>query len=481
MSTGRSFPKAALLVAALAGLPGAARAQSQPPADGQAQPAPVQAPAAAPAPEKAPAPAPAPEKAPAPAPAQAQPLAPTPPPPSPLAVKPLPVQLRFYGFLNGEVERVAASGGATPFATRNRVTDGNSRLGAIVIYDVAPRTRAIAQLEGQLFFDQGGTNDQGAQALVTSRNSFVGVEHDWVGRVFAGNVDSAYRSLIGSGSAMGGNLGLSVTGLDLWNNTSAQMTGNFYSPFSRGEARYKSSVHWLSPDWAVAPEWVRVRLAGSYAFDEAMVNGHKRDRYSAVAKVTVKGLEVGGGFDRQENTGVDVDKLQQGYGFGVDGQQGVATWYEKLVAGYHFPFGTYVGAGWERASYGYSLFVPASASTPSAMQTGTMTQDGVMLSLAQSWRNATVMFSWAKLGSLTNAVFGEGADYQGTQFSVGGKWDFSDVFAAYAYYTEIQNHAQQILDLGQGPLFGNDLGSPSAFLSPGTSPKAFGLGAIVRF
>jgi hypothetical protein len=91
------------------------------------------------------------------------------------------------------------------------------------------------------------------------------------------------------------------------------------------------------------------------------------------------------------------------------------------------------------------------------------------------------MATYAKVGSLTNAVVGAGEDYQGSQYSLGGKWDFSDVFAVYAYYTEIKNHAQQILDLGQGPLFGNDLGSPSAFLSPGTSPSAFGMGAIVRF
>ena len=212
------------------------------------------------------------------------------------------------------------------------------------------------------------------------------------------------------------------------------------------------------------------------------MNGLKHDRYSAAVKVAVKGLELGAGFDRQENTGVDVDKLQQGYGFGVDAQPDVATSYWKVLAGYHFPFGTYVGAGLERASYGYALFVPASASNPySYVQNGSMSQRGAMFSLAQGIGPATLMASYAKLGSLTNAVVGTGADYQGRQYSLGGKWDFSDVFAVYAYYTEIKNHAQQILDLGQSPLFGNDLGTPTAFLSPGTSPSAAGLGAIVRF
>jgi predicted porin len=392
--------------------------------------------------------------------------------------QPFPFQLKLYGFLNGEVERVQASGGATPYATRGRVTDGNSRFGGVVTYDVAPRTKAIAQLEGQLNFDQGGQSDQGTPALLTSRNSFVGVEHECAGRVIVGNVDSAYRSLVGSGGAMGGNLGLTVTGLDLWNNTSAQVSGNFYSPFSRGEARYKNSIHWTSPDWAVVREWVKLRLAGSYAFDEALVDGHPRDRFSGAVKVAVKGLELGAGFDRQANTGVDVDRLVNGLGFGVDGQRDVATTFTKVLAGYHFPFGTYVGAGLERASYGYVQFVPGSVSF---QQTGTMHQNGVMLSLAQSIGRATLMASFARLGSLSNPVVGEGSDYEGRQYSVGARWDFTDVFAVYAYYTEIKNNSQQTLDLGQGPIFGNNLGTSGAFLSPGTSPRALGLGAIVRF
>jgi hypothetical protein len=445
MTNGHTFGKAALLAAALAGLPGAAGAQQT-----QAEP-------------------------PAPALTQA-------PPPPVVKDSSTPVHFKVYGFLNGEIEHVWASGGATPYAARNRVTDGNSRFGGIVTYDVAPGTKAVAQLEGQFNFDQGGVSDQGGSALVTSRNSFVGVEQELVGRVIVGNVDSAYRSLVGSGGAMGGNLGLTVTGLDLFNNTSAQMSGNFYSPFSRGEARYKNSVHWTSPDWAVVPEWVKLRLAGSYAFDEALVNGQKRDRYSAGVKVAVKWLELGGGFDRQEHTGVDIDKLQQGYGFGVDGQQNVATYYYKVLAGIRSPFGTYLGAGLERASYGFAMFVPPSSSNPYAyVQKGTMNQNGVMFSLAQGLGPATVMASYAKLGSLSNAVLGAGSDYQGSQYSLGAKWDFTGLFAMYAYYTEIKNNAQQTLDLGQGPLFGNDLGTSSAFLSPGTSPSAFGLGAIVRF
>jgi uncharacterized protein (DUF736 family) len=395
----------------------------------------------------------------------------------------LPVQLRLYGFLNGEVERAWASGGATPYAARQRVTDGNSRLGGIVTYDVAPRTKAIAQLEGALNFDQGGVSDQASSALITSRNSFVGVEHELAGRLVVGHVDSTYRGLVGSGGALGGNLGLTTTGLDLWNNTSAQVTGNFYSPFSRGEARYKNSVNYVSPDWTVVPEWVSVRIGASWSADERLSsNGYQRDRYSAGARVAVKGVEIGAGFDRQENSGVDADQLAQGFGFGVGGVPNRATTFSKVLAGYHFGSGTYVGAGYERASYGYTLTVPPTTTNPYAsVKTGTMHQDGWMASLAQTVGPVALMASVAELKVLEGAVVGADRDYRGSQYSLGARWTITDVFAVYAYYTEIKNHARQNLDLGQAPLYGNELGTPKASLSPGSSPSAFGLGAIVRF
>lgn len=395
----------------------------------------------------------------------------------------LPLQVKLYGFLNGEVERVWGTGGATAYAGRGRVTDGNSRLGVTTSYDVAPRTRAVLQIEGQLNFDSGGTSDQGTPALLTSRNSFVGVEHEWVGRLVVGNVDSAYRSLVGSGGALGGNLGLTVLGLDLWNNTTAQMSGNAWSPFSRGEARYRNSVHYGSPDWALADKLLKVRVAGSYAFDEAVGNGLRRDRWSLAAKVSALGVDLGVGYDRQKNTGVDTDRLEQGYGMGLTGLDGVHTDFVKVVAGYALPVTrTYVGAGLERASYGYAQFTPPSGGAYLApLAKGTMKQTGWMVSLAQPVGPATLMGSCAKLGELSGAVLDAGSAYEATQYSVGAKWTFTDAFTVYAYYTEIRNEAQQTVNLGQGPIFSNDLGSAGAFLSPGTSPSAFGLGAIARF
>ena len=45
------------------------------------------------------------------------------------------------------------------------------------------------------------------------------------------------------------------------------MAGGFNSIFSRGEARYKNSIHYLSPDL------FGVRIAGSYGMDETLANG----------------------------------------------------------------------------------------------------------------------------------------------------------------------------------------------------------------
>jgi predicted porin len=155
----------------------------------------------------------------------------------------LKVDTTIYGFLNGQLESVQATGGATPYNTRGRVSDGNSRLGFRGNIGVTDDLKGIWQLEASLNnFDQGGVNTRGESSSLSSRNSYVGLESKRFGTFVVGNNDSVYRSLIGSGGEFGGNLGLTVHGLDVWNNTSAQMTGNADSVFSRGEARYKNTT-----------------------------------------------------------------------------------------------------------------------------------------------------------------------------------------------------------------------------------------------
>ena len=283
------------------------------PAETSVNPAPV-----SPAPEKAatnpaPTPPPAPIEATAPVAVPSAPnnIAPTPieapsaPPPSKAASL---VQARIYGFLNAQLERVWARGGSTPYDPRFRVTDGGSRLGFDGAIQIASRTKAVWQIEGSLNgFEQAGVSDQGTPAIIVSRNTFVGVEDERFGRLIAGNVDSAYRSLIGSGGAMGGNLGLTTLGLDLWNNTSAQLTGSAANIFSRGEARYQNSLHYFTPVWPLPPNGSNIRGAASYSFDETLANGRRRDRFSLAALYQVAGLSLGVGLDYQTNTGINVD------------------------------------------------------------------------------------------------------------------------------------------------------------------------------
>ena len=385
---------------------------------------------------------------------------------------------KIYGFINAEVESVDADGGATPYERRGRVSDGNSRLGfsgSIVIDETA---RGLWQLEGSLNnFDQGGVNDQGASETLTSRNSFVGIEDDRYGRLIVGNNDSAYRSLIGSGGEMGGNLGMSSHGLDLWNNTSAQMTGNATSIFSRGEARYKNSVHYFSPTLA------GFQAAASVGFDESLANGANHDRYSAALKYAIGDFEIGAGFDRQRNTGADILRQQDGFGFQVDPQTGASTTYLKLVASYKLPTHTYLGLGFEQARFGFSEFNPPSAgSIVPTVLAGHMTQAGVMGSVAQDIDDKTsLLLSYAKLGGLHNAQFGSSGDYGASQISLGAQHSFNSWLATYVYYTRIQNKAQQNVNLGESPLYTNDAGTSSAYLAPGNNPRAIGVGLIARF
>ncbi len=389
-----------------------------------------------------------------------------------------PFQYKLYGLLNVQVESVEAQGGATPYRHRGRVSDGNSRLGFSGSFDIDGSARGMWQLEGGLNnFEQGGVNDQGSSATLSSRNSFVGIEDDSLGRVVIGNNDSAYRSLVGSGGELGGNLGLTSHGLDLWNNTSAQLTGNANSLFGRGEARYKNSVHYLSPVWA------GVQVAASYGLDEALADGANHDRHSLALKYTLGAFQIGFGYDGQKNSGADIDRLQKGFGFTVNGQTGVNTSYMKLVASYKLPTRTYIGFGAEQASYGYSMFVPPSAGNIyPGTQTGQMKQTGLMLSLAQDiGPRASVMGSIGRLGALNNAQVGAGADYGATQYSVGAQYRFNKNLATYITVTRIQNKPMQSVNLGQSPLYSNDPTTANAYLAPGDSPRALGFGLVAQF
>jgi predicted porin len=387
------------------------------------------------------------------------------------------VDTQIYGFLNGQLESVQANGGATPYSTRGRVSDGNSRIGFRGNIGVTDDIKGVWQLEGALNnFDEGGVNTRGQSQTLSSRNSYVGIESAKFGTFVVGNNDSVYRSLIGSGGELGGNLGLTVRGLDVWNNTSAQMSGNADSVFSRGEARYKNSAHYLSP------VYYGLQVGGSYGFDESQSSNTNRARWSLAAKYTYGPLSVGIGYDRQNNTGVNTDMLTQGFGFRTGDVDGVKTDFAKVVAVYKLPTHTTIGLGFEQGRYGYEdVAVPSAGSFYAGSTFGTVKQNAAMASIAQDFGKATVMASYGKLYDLKNTTFANNNDFGATQYSIGAIYNLNRYLSPYVYYTKIRNRAQQSVNLGQAPIYSNDIGKDDAYLAPGDSPRAFGIGLIARF
>jgi predicted porin len=387
------------------------------------------------------------------------------------------VDTTIYGFLNGQLESVQAEGGATPYSDRGRVSDGNSRLGFRGNIGVTDDLKGVWQIEAALNnFDQGGVNNRGESSTLTSRNTYVGIESARYGQFVVGNNDSVYRSMIGSGGEFGGNLGLTVHGLDVWNNTSAQMSGNADSVFSRGEARYKNSAHYISP------VVYGLQLGASYGFDENQDSNTNRGRWSVAAKYVYGPLTLGVGYDRQNNTGVNTTALTQGYGFRTTDSSGVNTSFAKVVARYKLPTNTTVGLGFEQGKYGYEdAPVPTAGNFYTGVNYGSMKQNAVMLSVAQDIGKLSIMGAAGKLYDLKNTTFGNGSDYSATQYSLGAIYNFNRYLSPYVYYTKIRNHAQQNVNLGQSPIESNNIGKDDAFLAPGNSPRAFGIGLIARF
>jgi predicted porin len=246
--------------------------------------------------------------------------------------------------------------------------------------------------------------------------------------------------------------------------------------FGRGEARYKNSAHYLSP------VYYGLQAGASYGFDEDEVSNTRRGRWSVAAKYNIGALTIGAGYDRQNNTGVDTDKLVQGYGFRTTDSSGVNTSFAKVIARYKLPTQTTIGLGFEQGKYGYEeVAVPTAGSFYTTTTYGTMKQNAVMLSVAQDIGKASIMASAGKLFDLKGATFGKESDYAANQYSLGAIYNLNRYLSPYIYYTKIRNHAQQSVNLGQAPVYSNNVGKEDAFLAPGNSPRAFGIGLIARF
>ena len=354
-------------------------------------------------------------------------------------------EITWYGFLSAGVESVKASGNGDfkkDVPSTGRVTDQSSRLGVKGSTKVEDDVTVYGQIETSLRgFDQTGTNDKGETATLASRNSFVGIGGNF-GKFELGQKDSAYKAL-------------TDIGLDAMSNTTASSHGSS-NTFSRGEARLKNSVHYLSPNLS------GFDLGVSYGFDEARTlaaNGtrQKNDRFSLAGKYKADALQVATGYDRQgskNDSGNTAKELN-------------STVYTKLVASYTLPGGTFIGAGIEQAKMDY-----ATGKDPK--------QTATTLTLGQTIGKATLRASYSTLGALKNTRSGNEGDYKAKQWVIGATYDIYKQTQLYAYATKIKNEKSQNANLGN-PVYDTGLGTSAASLTKGNDPQAFGAGIRYTF
>lgn len=353
--------------------------------------------------------------------------------------------ISWYGYISASVESVKASGNgnaANDVVSTNRVSDEGSRLGVKGSTKVEDDVTVYGQIETSLRgFDQGGTNEKGENAVLSTRNTFVGIETT-AGKLEIGQRDSAYKML-------------TDVGLDLMANTTASTHGSS-NTFSRGEARLKNSIHYLSPNLS------GLTLGASYGFDEVRnlaTDGtrQKNDRLSLAGKYINGPFSVGLGFDRQ---GSKLDKNSTVTELNH-------TLYTKLVASYKSAGGTYIGAGIEQAKQDY-----VSGKDPK--------QTFTTIALGQTLGKVNLLASYTTMGALKDARSGSESDYKAKQWLLAATYDIYKQTQVYAYATKIKNEKLQNANLGVG-VYDSKSGTTDAALTKGNSPQAIGAGIRYTF
>ncbi|WP_028536611.1 porin [Paludibacterium yongneupense] len=355
----------------------------------------------------------------------------------------------IYGFLSSGIESVKATGNGTAaneVSSRTRISDYNSRIGFKGNEDLGNGLKSIWQIESSLKnFENGGSNDKGETATFATRNTFVGLTSDSFGTVQLGYYDSAYKRLTNVGT-------------NVMNDTTAD-TNDKAAVVTRGDARLKNSVHYTTPTWN------GFQAGASWGADETRTNGRNAQRYSLAGNYTNGGLIVGLGYDRQGDTTNVSSTTGEAIGSGVSG---VHTAYTKLAAGYKFAFGTYLGAQFERATYGQ-----ASGSD--------MTQNDWTVAVTQDIGAATIKLSYNKLGNLSNSAAGTSpSDFDAKQWVLGGTYNLSKRTQLLAYYTKLTNGNLQNANFGTEGVY-STTGSSSASVGVHNTLTAFGAGLKVSF
>jgi predicted porin len=332
------------------------------------------------------------------------------------------------------------------------VSDYNSRIGFKGSEDLGNGLQSIWQVESSLKnFEQGGTNDKGETATFATRNTFVGLTSNTLGTVQMGLYDSVYKRMT-----------TTAVGTNVMADTTAD-TNVSNGVVTRGDARLKNSVHYTSPTWN------GLQAGLSWGADESRTNGTNAQRFSVAGDYTNGGLIVAVGYDRQGDTTNTVTSATSGEKIAAN-VAGVHTAYSKVAAAYKFAFGTYIGAQFERATYGQA-------------SGGDMTQNDWTVALAQDFGAASVKLSYNKLGNLSNVGYNTNpSDYSAKQWVLGGTYNLSKRTQLLAYYTKLSNGNLQNANFGQDGLYTTAYSSTtSASLATHNSLSAFGAGVKVAF
>lgn len=350
----------------------------------------------------------------------------------------------LYGFLQGGVESVKATGGKVTYDSRTKVSDQNSRLGFKGVEDLGNGTKAIWQIESSLRnFENGGTDDKGRTASLGTRNTFVGLDNAEVGTLRLGQFDSAYKVFTAKPAD------------NFMSDTTADTHGSS-SIAGRGEARLTNSIHYTTPVWSGFQAGV------SYGVDENReadgTQKTKRDRWSLGAAYTLGSWVTGVGYDRQADTGA----IGASTGKVVSGKN---TSFWQLASSYKFDFGTTIAASYEKASYGI-----AGGSD--------LKQAGYTLAVSQEIGATTVGLSYNKLGKLSN-VAGDPNDYAAKQWVLGARYSLSKATSLYGYYTQIKNNAGAAVNFGNNPIYSST--TPTIKLDAGNKLTAIGAGLKIAF
>ncbi|NWK80283.1 porin [Aquitalea sp. LB_tupeE] len=366
----------------------------------------------------------------------------------------------IYGFLSAGFESASATGGSTPYASRARVVDNNSRIGFKGFEDLGNGTKAIWQVEQSLKnFEQGGTTDAGVTATFATRNSFVGLDNADLGKVYAGYSDSAYKTL-------------TAAGINLFQDYTAENNGSGTGVYSRGEARLKNSIHYVSPTWS------GLQFGASYGVDEAKTATANKSRVSLAGNYTNGGLIVAVGFDRQNDTSTSSTGATT-FTYAASGStassvatsnSGQNTTYTKLAASYKFATGTLIGAGYEFGRFG-------SSSIGSNLK-----QDDWTVSLSQDYGPFVFKLEYSQLGQLKGSATPD--DYKAKEYTVGIDYNLSKSTKVYTYYAKINNNTKQNANFYNNSIYSTSYSSSTntaAALAAGDDPKAFGVGLKVAF